>query len=298
MLYPTITSDIVETSSKQNQNDIRIKNISKAVFEMSKPNIEKERYQLIRNQRTNQEIFKKQSQVYSQNNDRFKNIIPKDSFKQNYNINNEEFKNINQKETFNNINNFNQNTSNKNFNSDFNNINNSNYNEKKQNNKNSNQDLKIRKNYTQNYKVDLEKFENESYYSRFTNNGSYYINNGIDNKKRNILPDDDSIDNIIEEVRNNSFENKNIQKKKSKINESYPSEQNSIKNKSSNSNSIKNEKNYENEKRNYISQFNKSNNDFSIHSFSKKDNNSAFDDIDNVEKDIKRFEIENRNYIK
>ncbi len=298
MLYPTITSDIVETSSKQNQNDIRIKNISKAVFEMSKPNIEKERYQLIRNQRTNQEIFKKQSQVYSQNNDRFKNIIPKDSFKQNYNINNEEFKNINQKETFNNINNFNQNTSNKNFNSDFNNINNSNYNEKKQNNKNSNQDLKIRKNYTQNYKVDLEKFENESYYSRFTNNGSYYINNGIDNKKRNILPDDDSIDNIIEEVSNNSFENKNIQKKKSKINESYPSEQNSIKNKSSNSNSIKNEKNYENEKRNYISQFNKSNNDFSIHSFSKKDNNSAFDDIDNVEKDIKRFEIENRNYIK
>ena len=292
MLYPTITSDIVETSSKQNQNNIRSKNISKAVFEMSKPNIENESYQFIRNQRPNQENFKKQSQVYFQNNERFKNIIPKDSFKQSNNINNEQFINIKQKET---IHNFKQNTSKKNLNSDF--IH-SNVSENKQNNNVSNQDLKIKKNYTQNYKVDLEKIENNSYDSRLTNNYNYYINNGIDNKKRNILPDDDSIDNIIEEVNNNSFENKTIQKKNNKINESFPNEQNSIRNKSYNSNSIKNETSKEDGNRNNISQFNKSNNDFSIHSFSKKDNNSVFDDIDNVEKDIKRFELENRYFIK
>ena len=295
MLYPTITSDIVEKNSKQNQNNIRKKNISNAIFEISKPNIQKESYQLIKNH--NQENFKKQNLVYPQNDKQFKNI-PKDSFNQNYNINNEQSIKINQINSFKKkeqINNFNQNYNISNGN--FNILNNTNNNENKQNNDNNNQNLTIKKNYTQNYKIDLEKFENNSYYSNLTNNGSYYINNGIDNKKRKILPDDDSIDNIIE-VNNNSFENNNIEKKKSKINESFPNENNSIKNKSFNSNSIKNEKNKEGEKRNNISQFNKSNNDFSIHSFSKKDNNSAFDDIDNVEKDIKRFEIQNKNFIK
>ena len=44
------------------KNNIRKKNISNAIFEISKPNIQKESYQLIKNH--NQENFKKQNQVY------------------------------------------------------------------------------------------------------------------------------------------------------------------------------------------------------------------------------------------
>jgi hypothetical protein len=123
-------------------------NISNAIFEISKPNIQKESYQLIKNH--NQENFKKQNLVYPQNDKQFKNI-PKDSFNQNYNINNEQSIKINQINSFKKkeqINNFNQNYNISNGN--FNILNNTNNNENKQNNDNNNQNLTIKKNYKEN----------------------------------------------------------------------------------------------------------------------------------------------------
>ena len=114
---------------------------------------------------------------------------------------------------------------------------------------------------------------NSSFYSRITNNGNYYINNGIEKRKKNILPDNDSIDNINDKINNPSN------------------------NKSLNSNSSCENINNENQQ-NINSRLENTNNDFSMNSFTQKNNNSVFDDIDNVERNINKFEMLNRNFIK
>ena len=114
---------------------------------------------------------------------------------------------------------------------------------------------------------------NSSFYSRITNNGNFYINNGIEKRKKNILPDNDSIDSLNDKI-------------------NIPTN-----NKSYNSNSS--DENISNEnQQNITSKLQNTKNDFSMNSFTEKNNNSAFDDIDNVEKDINKFEMLNRNYIK
>ena len=120
--------------------------------------------------------------------------------------------------------------------------------------------------------------ENESmdssFYSRITNNGNFYINNGIEKRKKNILPDNDSIDSINDK--------KNILSKNKSLysNSSYDV--------ISNNENIKN----------INSKVENTRSDFSMNSFTQKNNNSVFDDIDNVEKDINKFEMLNRNFIK
>ena len=120
--------------------------------------------------------------------------------------------------------------------------------------------------------------ENESmdssFYSRITNNGNFYINNGIEKRKKNILPDNDSIDSINDKI-NISSKNKSLYS-------------------NSNYDVISNNENI----KNINSKVENTRSDFSMNSFTQKNNNSVFDDIDNVEKDINKFEMLNRNFIK
>ena len=146
----------------------------------------------------------------------------------------------------------------------------------------------INKNNNNNSQSYRETYSNDSsFYSRITNNANYYINHGIENRKKNILPDDDSIDNLNEEL---EYEYNNNE-------ESLTSNSNSRK-KINDNMSVDNiskdvSKNYSISKHNY------SKHDYSvINSYSKNSNNSIVDDIDNVERDIERFEKTYRNFIK
>ena len=146
----------------------------------------------------------------------------------------------------------------------------------------------INKNNNNNSQSYRETYSNDSsFYSRITNNANYYINHGIENRKKNILPDDDSIDNLNEEL---EYEYNNNE-------ESLTSNSNSRKKINDNMSLDNISKDVSN---NYsISKHNYSKHDYSvINSYSKNSNNSIVDDIDNVERDIEIFEKTYRNFIK